>query len=52
MTQPKISPLEVEAKKFNLNYIKLDGNIACMVNGAGLAMSTMDTIKVGRRRTG
>jgi succinyl-CoA synthetase beta subunit len=42
----QISPLEVEAKKFNLNYIKLDGNIACMVNGAGLAMSTMDTIKL------
>ena len=42
----QISPLEVEAKKFNLNYIKLDGNIAFMVNGAGLAMSTMDTIKL------
>ena len=42
----QISPLEVKAKKFNLNYIKLDGNIACMVNGAGLAMSTMDTIKL------
>jgi len=42
----QISPLEVEAKKYNLNYIKLDGNIACMVNGAGLAMSTMDTIKL------
>ncbi len=40
------SPLEVEAKKYNLNYIKLDGNIACMVNGAGLAMATMDTIKL------
>jgi succinyl-CoA synthetase beta subunit len=39
------SPLEVEASKFNLNYIKLDGNIACMVNGAGLAMSTMDIIQ-------
>jgi succinyl-CoA synthetase beta subunit len=38
-------PLEVEASKFNLNYIKLDGNIACMVNGAGLAMGTMDIIK-------
>jgi succinyl-CoA synthetase beta subunit len=37
-------PLEVEASKFNLNYIKLDGNIACMVNGAGLAMATMDII--------
>ena len=37
-------PLEVEASKFNLNYIKLDGSIACMVNGAGLAMATMDII--------
>ena len=37
--------LEVEASKFGLNYIKLDGNIACMVNGAGLAMGTMDIIK-------
>ena len=37
--------LEVEASKYNLNYIKLDGNIACMVNGAGLAMSTMDIIQ-------
>ena len=39
------SPLEVEASKFNLNYIKLDGTIACLVNGAGLAMSTMDIIQ-------
>jgi succinyl-CoA synthetase beta subunit len=39
-------PLEVEASKFNLNYIKLDGNVGCMVNGAGLAMSTMDIIKL------
>jgi succinyl-CoA synthetase beta subunit len=38
-------PAEVEAKKFDLSYIKLDGNIGCMVNGAGLAMSTMDIIK-------
>ncbi len=38
-------PLEVEASKFNLNYIKLDGSIACMVNGAGLAMATMDIIE-------
>ncbi|MCP4896340.1 MAG: succinate--CoA ligase subunit beta, partial [bacterium] len=37
-------PLEVEASKFDLNYIKLDGNIGCMVNGAGLAMATMDII--------
>lgn len=37
--------LEVEASKFDLNYIKLDGNVACLVNGAGLAMSTMDAIK-------
>lgn len=39
-------PLEVEASRFNLNYIKLDGNIGCMVNGAGLAMATMDIIKL------
>jgi succinyl-CoA synthetase beta subunit len=38
-------PLEVEASKYELNYIKLDGNVGCMVNGAGLAMSTMDIIK-------
>jgi succinyl-CoA synthetase beta subunit len=38
-------PLEVEASKFSLNYIKLDGNVGCMVNGAGLAMATMDIIK-------
>jgi succinyl-CoA synthetase beta subunit len=38
-------PLEIEASKFNLNYIKLDGNIACLVNGAGLAMATMDIIQ-------
>src|SRR5581483_2684016 len=38
-------PREVEASKFNLNYIGLDGNIACLVNGAGLAMATMDIIK-------
>ena len=38
-------PLEVEASRHNLNYIKLDGNIACMVNGAGLAMATMDIVK-------
>ncbi len=39
------APLEVEASKYALNYIKLDGSIACMVNGAGLAMATMDIIK-------
>jgi succinyl-CoA synthetase beta subunit len=38
-------PLEVEASKYNLNYIKLDGSVGCMVNGAGLAMATMDIIK-------
>ncbi len=38
------SPLEVEASKYNLNYIKLEGNVGCMVNGAGLAMATMDII--------
>ena len=45
-------PLEVEASKFALNYIRLDGNIACMVNGAGLAMATMDIIQYagGSRR--
>merc|ERR1711972_771869 len=40
------NPIEVEAKKFDLNYIKLDGNVACMVNGAGLAMSTMDLLSI------
>jgi succinyl-CoA synthetase beta subunit len=40
------SPLEVEASKFGLNYIKLDGTVGCMVNGAGLAMATMDIIKL------
>jgi succinyl-CoA synthetase beta subunit len=40
------SPLEVEASKYKLNYIKLDGTIGCMVNGAGLAMATMDIIKL------
>ncbi|MFI5134788.1 MAG: ADP-forming succinate--CoA ligase subunit beta, partial [Chitinophagales bacterium] len=39
-------PTEVEASKFNLNFIKLDGNVGCMVNGAGLAMATMDMIKL------
>jgi len=39
------APLEVEASKYGLNYIKLDGTVACMVNGAGLAMATMDIIK-------
>ena len=38
--------MEVEAGKYNLNYIKLDGNVGCMVNGAGLAMATMDIIKL------
>src|SRR5947209_16915818 len=38
-------PLEVEASKYGLNYIKLDGNVGCMVNGAGLAMATMDIIQ-------
>ena len=40
------APLEIEASKFNLNYIKLDGSIACLVNGAGLAMATMDIVKL------
>jgi succinyl-CoA synthetase beta subunit len=39
-------PLEIEASKFGLNYIKLNGNVGCMVNGAGLAMATMDIIKL------
>lgn len=39
-------PMEVEAKESNLNYVKLDGNVGCMVNGAGLAMATMDIIKL------
>ncbi|TAE55718.1 MAG: succinate--CoA ligase subunit beta, partial [Bacteroidetes bacterium] len=39
-------PLEVEASNSNLNYVKLDGNVGCMVNGAGLAMATMDMIKL------
>ena len=40
------APLEIEASRYNLNYIKLDGNVGCMVNGAGLAMATMDMIKM------
>lgn len=40
------SPLEVEASQYGLNYVKLDGNVGCMVNGAGLAMATMDMIKL------
>jgi len=40
------NPTEVEASKYNLSYIKLDGSIGCMVNGAGLAMATMDIIKL------
>jgi succinyl-CoA synthetase beta subunit len=39
-------PVEVEAGKYNLNYVRLDGNVGCMVNGAGLAMATMDIIKL------
>ena len=42
----ELEPLEVEASEYNLNYIKLDGNVGCMVNGAGLAMATMDIIKL------
>ena len=40
------APLDVEASKYGLNYIKLDGNVGCMVNGAGLAMATMDIVKL------
>ena len=39
-------PVDVEAGKHNLNFVKLDGNVGCMVNGAGLAMATMDIIKL------
>ena len=39
-------PKEIAAMRFNLNYVSLDGNIGCMVNGAGLAMATMDMIKL------
>lgn len=42
----QMDPKEVEAEKYNLNYIALEGNIGCMVNGAGLAMATMDIIKL------
>jgi succinyl-CoA synthetase beta subunit len=45
-------PMEIEASKYDLAYIKLDGNIGCMVNGAGLAMATMDIIKLHRRIPG
>ena len=40
------SPIEVEASRYDLNYVKLNGNVGCMVNGAGLAMATMDMIKM------
>jgi succinyl-CoA synthetase beta subunit len=39
-------PIDVEARQYDLNYVKLDGNVGCMVNGAGLAMATMDLIKL------
>merc|ERR1719231_871335 len=45
-TKSQENAIEVEAKKYDLNYIKLDGNVACMVNGAGLAMSTMDLLSI------
>jgi len=48
---PRKIPLEVEASKYNLNYIKLRAALGCMVNGAGLAMATMDIIK-SRRHAG
>jgi succinyl-CoA synthetase beta subunit len=44
--ESEIDPFELEAEKYHLNYIKLDGNVGCMVNGAGLAMATMDIIKL------
>ena len=43
---PEEDPTEVEAGQYNLNFVKLDGNVGCMVNGAGLAMATMDMIKL------
>lgn len=46
LDENEVAPLELEAAKSNLNYIKLDGNVGCMVNGAGLAMATMDIIKL------
>ena len=45
-------PAEIEASKFDLSYISLNGNIGCLVNGAGLAMATMDTIKLFGARAG
>jgi succinyl-CoA synthetase beta subunit len=42
----ELDPMEVEAQSYDLNYVKLDGNVGCMVNGAGLAMATMDIIKL------
>src|SRR5258708_10418760 len=44
-------PTEVEAGKYNLNFVKLDGNVGCMVNGAGLAMASMDMIKLNGGET-
>jgi succinyl-CoA synthetase beta subunit len=44
--EEQLPPQEREAKKYNLNYVKLNGNIGCMVNGAGLAMTTMDIVKL------
>lgn len=46
----ELDPIEVEASQYRLNYIKLDGNVGCMVNGAGLAMATMDIIKLAGGR--
>ena len=46
VTKAKKTPKEIEASKYDLNYISLDGSIGCMVNGAGLAMATMDIIKL------
>ena len=42
----ELDPREVEAASYNLNYVQMDGNIGCLVNGAGLAMATMDIIKL------
>jgi succinyl-CoA synthetase beta subunit len=46
VTRPKKTPKEIEASKYDLAYIALDGTIGCMVNGAGLAMATLDIIKL------
>ena len=46
LDETEVDPKELEAEKYDLSYVKLDGKIGCMVNGAGLAMATMDIIKL------